>query len=88
MRCGSVADHNDHVKSGKVREHIRINEALQDKKNAAVAKAYKVAGPALIVAKVAGGKIAEFKNLEEIWAKAGDKNAFFDYVQNAVRAYL
>ncbi|NLF07245.1 MAG: hypothetical protein GX594_04605 [Pirellulaceae bacterium] len=73
------------IERGKVEFH---SIDFQDKKNAAVAKAYKVAGPALIVAKVAGGKIAEFKNLEEIWAKAGDKNAFFDYVQNAVRAYL
>lgn len=73
------------VTSGKVEFHF-ID--FQDKQNAELAKAYKVTGPSLIVAKVVGGKIAEFKNLEEIWAKAGDKNAFFDYVQNTVREYL
>ncbi len=53
MRCGSVADLNDLVKSGKVRELIRINEALHEKKYAAIAdevvkrgaRAVMIAGP-------------------------------------------
>ncbi len=61
---------------------------FQDAKNAAFADAYQVTGPTLIVARVAGNKVAEFKNLTEIWAKARDEAAFIEYVQSNVKAYL
>jgi len=73
------------IKAGKVEFHY-ID--FQDKKNAALKKAYGVAGPSLIVAKVAGGKVAVHKNLKEIWSKAGDKAAFIEYVRSNVREYL
>ncbi len=61
---------------------------FQNKKNAALTKAYGISGPALIVAKIADNKVAEFKNLKDIWAKSGDKPAFLKYVQENVGAYL
>jgi len=61
---------------------------FEDEKNAAFAKAYKVTGPALIEARVADGKVAEFKNLADIWKHAGDKTVFVKYVQDEVKAYL
>jgi hypothetical protein len=61
---------------------------FQDEKNAAITKGYKVGGPTLIVARIAGNKVAEYKNLTEIWANARDKGAFVQYVQSNVRAYL
>jgi len=75
----------DQLKSGKVEFHF-VN--FQDDKNAELTKGYKVAGPTLIVAKIVGGKVAEFKNLTEIWAKAGDRAAFVEYVQSNVKATL
>ena len=60
---------------------------FQDQKNAALTKGYNVTGPALIVAKIAGNKVAEFRNLKDIWAKVGDKQAFIKYVQSSVAAY-
>jgi thiol-disulfide isomerase/thioredoxin len=60
---------------------------FQNKKNAALTKGYRVTGPALIVAKIAGNKVVEFKNLKDIWTKVGDKKAFLKYVQNGVTAY-
>lgn len=60
---------------------------FQDKKNAAIAKNYRVSGPALIVARIVDNKVAEFTNLEDIWAKVGDKKAFVQYVQDQVLAY-
>lgn len=60
---------------------------FENKKNAAFAKAYKISGPALVVARVADGKVAEFKNLQDIWTHAGDKKAFVKYVQGHVKAY-
>jgi hypothetical protein len=60
---------------------------FQNQKNAALTKGYRVTGPALIVAKIAGNKVVEFKNLKDIWTKVGDKKAFLKYVQNGVTAY-
>ena len=61
---------------------------FEDQKNAAFTKAYKVTGPALIEARVAGGKVAEFKNLKDIWTHVGDKKVFVKYVQDEVKAYV
>jgi hypothetical protein len=40
----------------------------------------------LIVARVANGKVVQFTNLKDIWAKAADKPAFIQYVQDNVAA--
>jgi hypothetical protein len=72
------------IKDGKVEFHY-IN--FQDAKNAALTNGYKVSGPALIVAKIVGNKVVEYKNLTEIWTKVGDKAAFVEYVQSNVKNY-
>jgi len=72
------------IKDGKVEFHY-ID--FQDEKNSALTKGYKVGGPTLIVAKVSGNKVAEYKNLTEIWTKVRDKAAFIDYVQTNVKDY-
>jgi thiol-disulfide isomerase/thioredoxin len=72
------------IKDGTVEFHY-ID--FQDQKNEAIAKGYKVGGPTLIVAKVGGTKVAKHKNLSEIWTKVGDRPAFIEYVQSAVREY-
>ncbi len=59
----------------------------ENKKYEAFTKAYKITGPALIVARVANAKVAEFKNLEDIWTNVGDKKAFIKYVQDNVKTY-
>jgi hypothetical protein len=61
---------------------------FQDKKNAKLAKGYDISGPALIVAKVKGKKVKEYKDLEDIWTNANDKKAFISYVQENISAYL
>ena len=73
------------TKSGKVSLYY-ID--FQDEKNAAFAKAYSITGPTLIVAKASDGKVADYKNLKEMWSKASDKDAFVDYVQTNVKSYL
>jgi len=60
---------------------------FQDKKNAALTKAYRVSGPSLIVVKVVENKVVQLKNLKDIWAKVGDKKAFLKYVRDNVTAY-
>ena len=61
---------------------------FQDAKNAKFVQAYGITGPTLIVAKVVGGKVAETHNLKDIWTKVRDKDAFFAYVQDNVKACL
>jgi hypothetical protein len=74
----------EQIKDGKVEFHY-ID--FQDKKNEALTKGYKVGGPTLMVARVAGNKVAEYKNLTEIWTKVGEKKAFLEYVQGGVKDY-
>jgi thiol-disulfide isomerase/thioredoxin len=75
----------EQLKNGTVEFHY---VDFQDRKNAALTNAYGVSGPTLIVAKVAQNKVKEVKNLKDIWAKNGDKTAFFEYVQENVSLYL
>ena len=72
------------IKNGKV-EFYYVD--FQDKRNAALAKAYRVSGPALMVAKVVDNKVAQLANLKDIWTKVGDKKAFLKYVRDSVTAY-
>ena len=74
----------EQIKQGKVEFHY-ID--FQDQKNETLTNGYKIGGPTLIVARVAGSKVAEYKNLTEIWAKVRDKAAFVDYVQTNVKSY-
>ncbi len=73
------------VKAGTVEFHY---VDFQDKKNAAIAKAYKIAGPALIVAIVKENKVKEYKNLKDIWAKVAKKPEFIKYVRESVQAQV
>ena len=73
------------LKEGKVAFYF---VDFQDEKNAAFTQAYEVTGPTLIVAKASGEKVAEYKNLKDMWTKVREKDAFLDYVQSNVKAYL
>jgi hypothetical protein len=91
MKMGSYAEEAvnsgfaEPLKAGRVSFHF-ID--FQDAKNAEFTQGYNIAGPALIVARVSGDKVAEYKNLKEIWAKVRDKDAFVQYVQDGVKGYL
>ena len=73
------------LKAGTVEFHY---VDFQDKKNAAVAKAYKITGPALIVAKVKSNKVKEYKNQKDIWTKVRKKEDFTAYVVKNVETQL
>lgn len=60
----------------------------EKKENAALAKAYNVMGPALIVAKITDNKVEKYQDLEQIWTKVREKPKFIEYVQVNVKAYL
>jgi hypothetical protein len=69
---------------GKVELHF-ID--FEDPKNAALAKAYKVTGPSLVMARVVNGRVVAAKNLKEIWAKKDNPGEFDSYVRDHVKAY-
>jgi len=73
------------VKKGSVEFHY---VDFQDKKNAALAKGYKISGPALIIAKVKENKVREYKDLKDIWTKVREKPKFIEYVRENVEAYM
>ncbi len=73
------------IKDGKV-QFFYVD--FPDQRNNALTKGYKVGGPTLIVAKVTGNRVVEYKNLTEIWTKVGDRSAFIDYVQTNVKDFL
>lgn len=73
------------LKAGTVELHY---VDFQDKKNAAIAKAYKITGPALIIAKVRSNKVKEYKNLTDIWTKVRKKEEFVSYVRENVATRL
>ena len=59
---------------------------FQDKKNASLTKAYRVSGPALIVAQIEKNKVVKVNNLKDIWTKVRDKKVFLKYVQDSIEA--
>jgi hypothetical protein len=59
---------------------------FQDPKNAALAKGYGIAEPALVVARIANNKVVRFADLTDIWTKVSDKPAFVKYVQDSMSA--
>ena len=61
---------------------------FQQPKNAKLTKAYKVTGPALIIADVKDNKVSEYKDLKEIWVKVREKPEFIKYVRTNIQAYL
>jgi thiol-disulfide isomerase/thioredoxin len=73
------------IQAGKVSFHY-ID--FQNEQNAAFTTAYNISGPTLIVAKANGEKVAEFKNLQEMWTKVRDKDAFLEYVRTNIKDYL
>lgn len=75
----------EQVKKGSVEFHY---VDFQDEKNAALTKGYKISGPALIVANVKEGKVADFKDLKDIWTKVREKDEFLKYVRENVEAYI
>lgn len=49
---------------------------------------YELYSQSLIVLRLADGKPVAWKNLTEIWELVGDQEAFSNYVQGEVKAYL
>jgi hypothetical protein len=91
--CLRMGSYTEEAVKGKFAEQLKEGTVefhfidFQDKKNDTLTNGYKVSGPALVVAKVEGNKVKEYKNLKDIWTKNTDKPAFIKYVQDNITAY-
>ncbi|MAT15060.1 MAG: hypothetical protein CMJ46_07295 [Planctomyces sp.] len=61
---------------------------FEKKENAGLVKAYKVTGPALILAKITDNNVEKYQDMDQIWTKVREKPKFIEYVQTGVKAYL
>ncbi len=92
--CQKMGSYSEEAVRGGFAEQLKAGTVefhyvdFQNAKNAKLSSSYGVAGPTLIVVKVAGGKVVEKKNLKDIWANVTDKAAFIKYVQTNVNGYL
>jgi thiol-disulfide isomerase/thioredoxin len=60
----------------------------QDRKNAKFAKAYKIEGPALVLADAHREKVTAWMPMPKVWSLVARKAEFLKYVQDGVRGYL
>ncbi|MBX3435158.1 MAG: hypothetical protein KF847_17715 [Pirellulales bacterium] len=61
---------------------------FQNKKNAALVKAYKVDGPVLVTANVFDGKVVRWEPLPKVWQLVGKPEELAAHVRGSVAAYL
>jgi hypothetical protein len=61
---------------------------FQDKKNAAIAKAYKIENPTLVLTNVFDGKVVRWAPMPKVWPLAGKPAELQAYVQEGVAKYL
>jgi hypothetical protein len=59
-----------------------------EKENEHYLKDYSLYTKALILSRVKNGSEVEWKNLDKIWEKVGNKEEFLKYVQEETRAFL
>ncbi|MDP2921004.1 MAG: nitrophenyl compound nitroreductase subunit ArsF family protein [Candidatus Omnitrophota bacterium] len=59
-----------------------------EKDNEHFLKDYKLYTKSLIISRIKGGEEIEYKNLEKVWNYLGDKEAFYNYVEEEVIKFL
>jgi hypothetical protein len=55
---------------------------------APLAKKFEIQMPVVVLAKMKGGQIADWKRLDQVWALVGDKAAFTKYVHEEIEKML
>lgn len=59
----------------------------QDRKNAKLAREYKITGPILVLANVHQGKVVQWTPMPKVWQLVGKPAAFYTYVQDGIEKY-
>ena len=53
-----------------------------------LAKRFEIQMPVIVLARMKGGQIQDWKRLDEVWALVGDQPAFAEYIRNEVNKML
>ena len=61
---------------------------FQNPKNRKYTESYEITGPTLVLIDVHDGKVAAWRPAPKVWSLVGDKEAFFQYVQQGIRDYM
>ena len=80
-----LADFDSRLKSGEVVWKI-LN--YEEPAAASLAKKFGVQMPVVVLAKMKGGQIDDWKRLDQVWALVGDKPAFTKYVHEEIDQML
>lgn len=75
----------DELASGKLEFKV-IN--IEDRGNEHFSKDYQLYTKSLILSLIKDGKEIKWKNMDKIWEYVGNKQRFFDYVNNGVADFL
>jgi len=90
-RIGALVEES--IRQGYARElktkavELRLVD-YQDRKNAELAKQYKIKGPVLVLANSANGKVIQWTSMPKVWQLVGKPAAFHTYVQDGIKKYL
>ncbi|MBE0536202.1 MAG: hypothetical protein IH624_11090 [Phycisphaerae bacterium] len=63
-------------------------QAANIQENVRLGRLYGVSSSTVVVAKIRGGEVVDFKRLDEVWTKVNDPPAFKRYIHEAIVAYL
>jgi hypothetical protein len=55
---------------------------------ATLAKKFEIQMPVVVLAKIEGERVEDWKRLDKVWALVGDKTAFAKYVHDEIEAML
>ena len=75
----------DEVEAGEISIMAVDYEAAS---SARYVRAYHVTSPKLILIEVEDGKVLRWKDAPKVWTLVGDKDAFVEYVQGELQAYV
>ena len=73
------------LKDGRLEWRV-IN--VEERENRHFVQDYELFTKSLIVVKMKDGKQVQWKNLKRVWELTGKKDAFLQYVQDEIRAYM
>jgi len=75
----------DETQAGRLQWQVLNYEKPQNER---FVTEYEIAAPTVVLVRMAGGRQADWKNLDRVWELVGEKAAFVKYVEQETRAML
>ena len=61
---------------------------VDEKENSNFSKDYQLFTRSVVVSDIVNGKETQWKNLQKVWELVRNEEAFKEYIQNEIKAYL